>query len=85
MFTNNVLYALDCKINKLDPAWPITAQKEKATIIPSEAIEDKIPGLGDQSGSDGPLLSPSSIHVNPKFLKNVSSVDIGIKIHYFSV
>lgn len=41
------LYALDVRVNQIDPAWPVTP-------LPAEAKE---------------ATSPSSIHVNPKFLK----------------
>ena len=75
LFKNSVLYELDCKVHQLDPAWPITAQKDEAPIIPSEAIEDQsqIPGINDQSTRDAASFhSPSSIHVNPKFLTTVN-------------
>ena len=55
MFPTDVLYALDCKVKKVDPAWPITAQKKSKPKQP---------------------VSVQSIHVNPKFIKQVSQVVI---------
>ena len=46
IFPNQKLYALDLRVQQIDPAWPITA-------TPPEK------GIG-------------SIHVNPKFLKQVT-------------
>lgn len=50
------LYALDVRVNQIDPAWPIVP-------FASSASSD-----GGSSGSK----SASSIHINPKFLQKSS-------------
>ena len=42
------LYALDVRVNQIDPAWPVTP-------LPADTAKE--------------VTSPSSIIVNPKFLK----------------
>ncbi len=55
VFPKSKLYALDLAIRKIDPAWPLTAPSPNKPVAAPVAEP----------------VTPTSIHVNPRFLVQV--------------
>lgn len=64
VFPQIKLYALDCRVNCIDPAWPITARPPTGGGGGGAAAA--VGGAGAAAAAGGPA---GTIHVNPNFLR----------------
>lgn len=58
------LYALDVRVNQIDPAWPVAPAPEPRRETPK---------------------SPTSIHVNPRFLQGATASTVRPPISFFVI
>lgn len=69
VFPRSKLYAIDIKVNQIDPAWPVLNPHSNAS-----AGSEGSGGVSQKTGSSTSSSSHTAIHVNPKFLDAQSSV-----------
>ncbi|XP_065313874.1 pre-mRNA cleavage complex 2 protein Pcf11-like isoform X2 [Gordionus sp. m RMFG-2023] len=65
IFPQKLMYTLDKAVQKLDPAWPITAQVTNSTLISPPEIPIKLKDPGEKKNT--------TIHINPKFFPKKTS------------